>query len=93
MTYTPEQLRELIEALRNGAPLPSDEAIALATAHASALDKLKVAEEALVRCEDATAYASHEDSCGYRVCCQVRSYKPHAPGCYLAAALAEIRGK
>lgn len=90
MTYEPGKLREDAARYdRMGERLDTD----LMRAHADALDKLKVAEEALVRCEDATAYASHEDSCGYRVCCQVRSYKPHAPGCYLAAALAEIRGK
>lgn len=90
MTYEPGKLREDAARYdRMGERLDTD----LMRAHADALDKLKVAEEALVRCEAATAYASHEDSCGYRVCCQVRSYKPHAPGCYLAAALAEIRGK
>ena len=38
---------------------------------------------------EATAYASHEDSVGYRVCCQVPSYLPHTKGCYLRAALAK----
>jgi hypothetical protein len=37
---------------------------------------------------DKQAYASHDDSVGYRVCCGVASYRPHRKDCELAAMLA-----
>lgn len=48
-------------------------------------------EETLQAASEATAYSSHDDSCGYRVCCQVASYKPHAKDCYLSATLVSVR--
>lgn len=44
--------------------------------------------EALKRAGEAVAYESHDDSVGYYVCCQVATYRPHAKGCYIQAALA-----
>lgn len=39
--------------------------------------------EFLKRLAESQAYTSHEDSVGYRVCCNVASYKPHTKDCEL----------
>ena len=48
------------------------------------------AVEALKRASEAIGYASHEDSVGYRICCQVQSYNPHEKDCYIIATLRAI---
>jgi hypothetical protein len=53
-------------------------------------EALKVAKEALEQASEATAYVSHDDTVGYRVCCDVASYLPHKKDCYLREALAAI---
>lgn len=53
---------------------------------------LKVAEEALNEASGSTSYSSHEDSIGYHTCCGSISYDPHTKGCYLSAALTQIKG-
>lgn len=56
----------------------------------TAMGLLREALKSLNRCEDATAYSSHDDSVGYRVCCQVPSYYPHEKGCHIPLVIARI---
>ena len=57
--------------------------------NAALRERIEELEKAVVRAMEATAFASHDDSVGYRVCCDVRSYEPHKKNCYLRAALAK----
>ena len=51
------------------------------------LDVMEQTGKALSTAEGAEGYESHEDSVGYRVCCQVPSYMPHTKDCRLHKAL------
>lgn len=50
-------------------------------------DDLQLVLNALTEAAEASGYSSHDDSVGYRICCQVASYMPHKPTCALPQAI------
>jgi len=51
---------------------------------------LDLAKTALLRASEKDAFSSHEDTVGYRVCCNVRSFLPHDQDCELMKAVSSI---